>query len=167
MIEIKVNEKLKIRQTLLEDAEDFFDIIEKNREYLRKYLPWLDSSRDLKRVEDSIIGSLREFKQSGTPRFSILFDNKIVGVIAFHPIDSFHKNASIGYWIDQDYSGKGLISKCAKVVVKFGFENLDLNRIFIRCHPDNIASQRIAEKLNFQLEGVLRESGKSIWHICR
>ncbi len=57
---------------------------------------------------------------------------------------------SIGYWIDEKSSGKGLVTKAEERLTQFAFKEWKLNRIEIRCSPDNIASQMIPKKLGFK-----------------
>ncbi len=65
---------------------------------------------------------------------------------------------SIGYWLGDQYEGKGIISMSCKALVDYIFHDLELNRIEIRCAQENTRSQRIPETLGFTKEGILRES---------
>jgi ribosomal-protein-serine acetyltransferase len=80
-----------------------------------------------------------------------------VGLCSFHPIDKTNLIGNVGYWIDQDFAGKGITTLSAKALVEYGFTKLNLNRIEITCAVENIASQKVAEKNNFKLEGILRQ----------
>lgn len=157
MNELILNNNLILKQTTLDHAEELFQLVQKNRDYLREFLPWLDNSSKVDDTIESIKASDKELLETGTPRFSIFLEDEIIGTIAFHPINNFHKNGSIGYWIDKSHSGKGYMTEAAKAVVEYGFCVLNLNRIVIRCNTKNLASQKVAEKLGFQYEGTLRE----------
>ncbi len=87
-------------------------------------------------------------------RFAIIIDDKPVGGIGLHlQSDILRKNAEIGYWLAEDYWGKGIITDAIKQIVKYGFDNLDIVRIFARIYGTNIPSQKVVEKCGFKLEG--------------
>jgi len=63
----------------------------------------------------------------------------------------------IGYWIRSDSTGNGICTEAAAHVVQIGFEELGMHRITLRIAVGNRASERVAEKLGFTHEGVLRD----------
>ncbi len=67
------------------------------------------------------------------------------------------RQADIGYEINPRYWGKGYASEAAGAVVQFGFETLQVHRIWAECLAENRASARVLEKLGMRLEGRLRE----------
>jgi RimJ/RimL family protein N-acetyltransferase len=62
----------------------------------------------------------------------------------------------IGYWLAAEARGRGLTSAALRALSRWGIEELGLGRVELVTDPDNIASQRVAEKAGFQREGVLR-----------
>jgi RimJ/RimL family protein N-acetyltransferase len=62
----------------------------------------------------------------------------------------------IGYWLAADARGRGLTTAALRALSRWGIEELGLGRVELVTDPDNIASQRVAEKAGFQREGVLR-----------
>lgn len=96
-----------------------------------------------------------EMTQGMTPVsvFAITHDDKVIGGMGLHPrTDIERKNAELGYWLAEPYWGKGIVSKIIPQVVQWGFENLDIVRIFARPFGSNLASQRVLEKAGFSLE---------------
>lgn len=71
----------------------------------------------------------------------------------------------IGYWVRSDLTGRGVCTEAAGRVLRYGFDELDLHRIALRIAVGNRASERVAEKLGFLLEGTLRDEVKvgSTW----
>jgi len=63
----------------------------------------------------------------------------------------------IAYALSRKYWRKGLMTEAVKEVIKFGFEKMNLNRIYARCFPENIGSYRVMEKAEMQFEGILRK----------
>ncbi len=71
----------------------------------------------------------------------------------------------IGYWVRSDYTGRGICTEAAANVVGIGFDELGMHRITLRIAVGNRASERVAEKLGFTHEGLLRDEVKvgSAW----
>lgn len=87
-------------------------------------------------------------------RFAIIMDDQLVGGIGLHlQSDILRKNAEIGYWIGEPYWGKGIAGKAIPQIIEYGFQNMDIVRIFARIFGTNIASQKVVEKCGFILEG--------------
>ncbi len=77
-----------------------------------------------------------------------------VGAIGLHPqADIMCKNAELGYWLAEPFWGQGIMTKAVKLMVDYGFKNLDIARIYARPFGPNIGSQKVLEKAGFMLEG--------------
>ena len=86
-------------------------------------------------------------------------DEKVVGSIGVFRKDNIHYcTAEMGYYIAEEYWGKGIMTKVVKEVCKYIFENTDIIRIFAEPFAYNIASCRVLEKAGFELEGILRNN---------
>jgi RimJ/RimL family protein N-acetyltransferase len=62
----------------------------------------------------------------------------------------------IGYWVKADARGRGVATRALALVARFAFEELGAARLQLTTEPDNVGSQRVAEKAGFTREGVLR-----------
>lgn len=86
---------------------------------------------------------------------------KIIGRCGLHNWNDTHKRAEIGYVMeDEFFKEKGLMSEAVKSIVKYGFDQLRLNRIEAIVGIDNAASIRILAKNKFINEGILKQ------HFC-
>lgn len=83
--------------------------------------------------------------------------NILIGSIALQYWNKSSKSIELGADLRRDYWGKGLAFEFTKPAIDFAFEKLELNRVELRCNPQNMASKRIAEKFGFTFEGTLRE----------
>jgi len=79
-----------------------------------------------------------------------------VGLIVKRPDDI----AEIGYWIGVPYWGRGYACEAAEAVIRYGFEDLALNKIFAAHFTRNPASGRVLQKLGMKHEGTLRQQHK-------
>jgi RimJ/RimL family protein N-acetyltransferase len=69
-----------------------------------------------------------------------------------------HKQAEIGYAINRKFWNQGYMTEAARRIIRFGFEELGMHRIFATCDPENTGSYRVMEKNGMQREGILREN---------
>lgn len=72
-------------------------------------------------------------------------------------LDLQNQHAELGYWLGVAYWGKGFATEAAREMVRYGFESLDVHRIFASHFKGNSASGRILQKLGMSYEGCLRE----------
>jgi RimJ/RimL family protein N-acetyltransferase len=79
----------------------------------------------------------------------------LVGAIGMRVSDQ-SRTGHIGYWCAPQARGHGVTTRALRLVSRFGLEELGLERLELITDPDNRASQRVAEKVGFRQEGVLR-----------
>jgi RimJ/RimL family protein N-acetyltransferase len=95
-----------------------------------------------------------EVPGSATQQFAIIRDGRVVGSIGMGVNNS--RTGHIGYWCAREARGRGVTTRALRLLCKHGLEDLRLERLELITDPDNRASQRVAEKVGFQREGVLR-----------
>jgi ribosomal-protein-serine acetyltransferase len=156
VLKVEVSKSIHLQILDLSHAKELFDLVNKNREHLKLFLPWLDKNTHLDHTKSFIRFNLDNLTKTKTPMYGIFVECALVGMAGFHTIDKDNAKSSIGYWLDQDLCGRGIITSCVRVLVEIGFKTLQLQRIEIRCATENIASQQIPKKLGFTSEGVLR-----------
>lgn len=87
--------------------------------------------------------------------FGIFVEGRFAGEITLSSIQRGpFQNGSIGYWIDRDVAGLGLVPEAVVVVLQYAFESLALHRIEVAIIPRNHSSRRVVEKLALRVEGV-------------
>lgn len=138
-------------------TSEFFSLINRSRTYLREWLGWLDFTQTESDLEKFIEGSRREFAEKRGYPMWILNQKKVVGMAHLKDVDLTNRKAMIGYWVGQEYRGRGFAKKACKALCNFGFKELKLNRLEVRCATGNAASQAVPIALGFQREGVLRD----------
>ncbi|OUS13382.1 GNAT family N-acetyltransferase [Gammaproteobacteria bacterium 53_120_T64] len=156
-MEVRVNSDVAMEQLKLDHAQELYDLTETNREYLKEWLPWLDQIKSSDDTVKFIESTIKASSSGGAPNFSILYEGVICGVVGFHTINKQHRSGSIGYWLAQNHTGKGIITEAAKELLKIGFGELNLNKIEMHCAEGNIKSRAIPERLGFTYEATLRQ----------
>ena len=71
-------------------------------------------------------------------------------------VNSHLYRGHVGYWVAADARGRGICTRALRLVSRHGLEELELQRMELITDPDNRASQRVAEKVGYRREGVLR-----------
>jgi len=99
--------------------------------------------------------------------FAIDVNGQAVGGIGIHPQgDIMKRNAELGYWLAEEYWGRGIISAAIPQMVEFAFKTYAIDRVFARPFHTNTASQRVLEKNGFVLEarisGVIEKFGERL-----
>ena len=157
---IKVDDAISLELVDEKHTEIIFTLIQSNKHLLRDWLPWVDDA-DMKFVKQFVSNSKRQYKAKTDHPFVILYNNVVVGRIGIYTIHPKTKTGSIGYWIDEKYKGKGIITKACVAILNYAFNVVQLNKIEIKCGTENYKSQGIPERLNFKKDGVI-EKGELI-----
>jgi RimJ/RimL family protein N-acetyltransferase len=112
-----------------------------------------------KRIKENVFG---DYKKYGYGRLAIELkgENKFIGFAGLKFLPEL-KEVDLGYRLMKTYWGKGIASEAAKACVSYGFEHLKLNKIIAMVLPENSASIRVLEKLNFQYEKEITEDNQT------
>lgn len=131
------------------DAMELTELVDRNRQYLREFMQWLDNHKS---IGDSL-GFIQRSNLYDTTReemaFAIRESDRIIGVTGFHSINHDTHTAEIGYWIDQQCQGKGTVTMATTFLMNYGFETLNLVELRICCGVSNIRSNNVPKRLGF------------------
>jgi ribosomal-protein-serine acetyltransferase len=154
----KLSETTELRLLEERHAQELSDLTERNREYLRAWLPWVDSSRTVEDRKRFIKDTLKQFAENKGFVAGIWYEGHLAGVIGYDPIDWENRTTEVGYWLGEEYQGRGLATTACRALVEHAFGELGLNRVSIACVTENKKSCAIAERLGFRREGVKRQA---------
>lgn len=120
---------------------------------LRDRFPYPYKVGDARNWLDAVVGSKPE------TNFAIAVAGEAVGGIGFTPQgDVEHRAAEIGYWLGEEFWGKGIATDALIAVTAYAFANFDLCRLYAHVFDWNPASARVLEKAGYVFEGCLRKS---------
>lgn len=153
----KITSDIEIKPIAPENTAELFAMVNKNREHLKTFLPWLDMNTKEEHTRSFIDTCVKQYEKDGSIMFAVFYQGNLVGMNGFHPIHKANLVGSIGYWLDQDHCGKGITTKVVKKIIDFGFRELNLNRIEINCATENIGSNQVAKKMGLKYEGTRRQ----------
>lgn len=135
----------------IENLRVVFDIIVANREEFRPWLEWTDS---VQKPEDEL--PLLE-RDKDSAEWFIKWNNTIVGRIGFVKLSEKNNLGEVGYYLDKNAGGRGIMTAAFELLEKNAFENWEFNRIEVKIDPDNKKSLGVVKRLNYTQEGVLRQ----------
>ncbi len=158
MFSYKLGENTELRLLEERHAQELTDLTDRNREYLRAWLPWVDANRTVEDRKKFIRGALKQFAENNGFTAGIWHEGRLAGVIGYHSIDWENRTTAVGYWIGEEYQGQGLVTAACRALVDHAFEELGLNRVSIACATENKKSCAIPERLGFRREGVVRQA---------
>lgn len=146
-----------IRKWKLSDAKDLAVALsnKKIQDNLRDGLPYPYSEQD----GIDFISSMLSANEDETFAFAITLDDKVIGSIGVFRQQNIHRQtAEMGYYIAEEYWGKGIMTDAVKQICEYVFENSDILRIYAEPFAYNTGSCRVLEKAGFQYEGTLRSN---------
>jgi ribosomal-protein-serine acetyltransferase len=145
---------------LLEErhAPEIFAVVDRDRAYLREWLPWVDPTTGVGDTLQFIKTTLEQFAHDEGLTVGIWCGDEFAGTIGTHKIDWLNRKVEIGYWIASKFQGRGIVTDACRAVIDHVFKEWKLNRVEIHCAPGNAKSCAIPKRLGFRLEGVLREA---------
>jgi ribosomal-protein-serine acetyltransferase len=145
---------------LLEEghAAEVFSLVDRDRAYLREWLPWVDASETADDTLSFIRSSREQFASNKGFAAGIWSDRQFCGVIGTHQLDLLNRKCEIGYWLGRSFQGKGIITDACRAVVTYLLTEIDLNRVTIQCASGNQKSCSVAQRLGFTEEGSAREA---------
>ncbi len=158
MFTYRIDDEIELRLLGEHHAETVFSLVDANRERLREWLAWVDSTRTVDDTRIFIKFTLKKYADNNGFATGIWYRGQLAGIIDYHSWDFGNRGTEIGYWLAEEFTGKGIMTKAVKTFVDYAINTIDLNRIVIRCGTGNAKSCAIPLRLGFTHEGVQRQS---------
>jgi ribosomal-protein-serine acetyltransferase len=149
--------EVQLRDLSDAEAPELHELIERNRAGLARWLRW---ARD--QTSDGTLEFVRQARACAAARESlqrgVVVDGRIVGMVGLPRVDAPNHCGEIGYWLDEDHQGRGVMTAAVEALMDIAFDDWQLNRVEIRTDVENLPSRALAERLGFHFEGVLRQA---------
>ncbi len=150
-----MEEQVDIRKWKQSDAEELAKIANNIKifNHLRDVFPHPYHLEDAKEwIKNSGKDSMMVSK-------AIIVNGIVAGAIGVHFFkDVMQKNAEIGFWLGEQYWGKGICTKALKKMTNYTFRHYPVHRIFAEVFSNNPASGRVLEKCGYKKEAILQEA---------
>lgn len=148
--------RLVLRQIIIEDAKEMFAL--RSNPEIMKYIP-----REMpKTIEDAIkhIEFMQGLLESGECinwAICLKEDQKLIGNIGYFRMQPENHRAEVGYMLNTDFHGKGIMQEALERIIEYGFNTIKLHSIEAVTDPENFASWKLLEKNGFIREGHFKE----------
>jgi ribosomal-protein-serine acetyltransferase len=159
MFSYKIDDETELSLFELRHAEELNALVIHNYEHIKEWSAWLkDKERSIEDTRSFIKHNLTQFAENKGFEICIWHKGAIAGQIGYNYFDWNDRRTEIGYWLGASFQGKGLVVKSCRALVEYAFNELNLNRVEIRCGVENKKSRKIPEKLGFKEEGIVRQA---------
>ena len=150
-------QRLTLRRMMVADASDMFEYA--CRHDVTKYVTW-HPHPDRAYTKEYLQYLGNRYAAGMFYDWAIVYepDCKMVGTCGFTSFDFVSDSAEVGYVLNPEYWGKGIMQEALGRVLRFGFEELGLHRIEAKYIKENERSRHVMEKVGMTFEGILRES---------
>lgn len=154
--------RLLIRPVRISDAELMHSAMKASFITLREWMPWAQTLASIRDTEVYLAHGERIW--SSPPHDGIEQPLQIMdptdriyyGATGIKPANLLIPSFETGYWVNNKHGHKGLITEAMNALVHYMFQGLNAKRVEINCEENNIKSAKVAQRLNFDLEGKLK-----------
>ncbi len=156
-------ERYLLRRFARKDADAILEAVKVSLPELTKWLPWAHENYGRDEAVAYIRDSAQSWKEGRAYDFAIRSPDdpgRHLGNMSIWHVSRLGKVGEIGYWVRSDATSKGIATETTAAMLELGFGRLGMHKITLRIAVGNEASDRVAEKLGFTSEGVLREELK-------
>jgi RimJ/RimL family protein N-acetyltransferase len=160
-----VTQRLVLRPPRAGDGAAMNEAILETIEALQRWMPWATPVPTPEQTEAWCRGSGADFvARRQLPMLLFLRDGgPFVGSGGMPRLDWEVPRFEIGYWVRRRFEGQGYAAEAVGAFTRFAFETLGAQRVEIRTDDRNDRSSRVAERLGYRLEGVLRNEGRDAY----
>ncbi|EMF0716524.1 50S ribosomal protein L7/L12-serine acetyltransferase [Citrobacter freundii] len=155
---ITVNATLSLRAVAEQHVTALHQLVLKNKSWLQQSLNWPQFVVSEEDTRKNVQGNVLLHERGYAKMFLIFEDENMVGVISFNQIEPLNKAAYIGYWLDEDHQGQGIMSRALQALIHHYVQRGEIRRFIIKCRVDNHESNQVAQRNGFLLEGCLKQA---------
>jgi carbamoyl-phosphate synthase large subunit len=153
----RLSERVTLRPVEVSDAQEVYELVAANREYLSEFMPWA-AGQTLDNTRLFIESTRARLLTNNGFECAIVRDGRIVGMVGYHAVNWDHRYTSIGYWLAQGEQRRGTMTAAVRALVDHAFSVWKLNRVQIEAAVENARSRALARRLGFREEGIRRQA---------
>lgn len=154
---LSTNSGIAVIPVMVEHAATLAALIRQDSEHLHAFLPMVATLSTFDAARGHLERAAVRAADGEIFEWHLFMGDALCGSVRVKDIDHDDRKASIGYFVGTQFTGKGIVTSALRVVLAWCFETLGLNRIELRCATSNAPSIRVAERLGFVREGLLRQ----------
>lgn len=158
MLSFKIDDNLELRLLESKDADAAILEIQASRDYLARWLPWVELTHSADDYRNFIKFTRDEFAKESSYHFGLFEDGCFIGGFSIIKVNRNDNKVELGYWLGEGHQKRGIITRTVEAVTDFVFKEWDVHRIEIHVADVNTPSRKVPERLGFEIDGVMRES---------
>jgi ribosomal-protein-serine acetyltransferase len=153
------DDKVLLRLLREQDVDALFAAVNESIDELEVWMPWCADGYTRDCALSFVSSQDAAWKEGREYSFAIIDrpSGKLLGGCGLNHFDWQNRRANMGYWVRNSARARGVAPAAARLVAEFGFRKLELDRIEVIAATENLASQRVAEKIGAVREGVARK----------
>lgn len=159
-LRIRVDDRTELRLQRVEEAGEYLDLIDGDRERLRTFMHWVDEVTTVEDERAFLAERAMEYDLGTCLPMALWHDGRLVGAIGTVTLSREMESVEIGYFVNGAHEGLGLMTRSVRAFVDHLFSEEGMNRVSARIITGNTRSRALVERLGFKLEGVHRQEYK-------
>ncbi|MGK0363432.1 MAG: RimJ/RimL family protein N-acetyltransferase [Saprospiraceae bacterium] len=156
--------RLNLRRFQIGDGKSYFNLVQNNKEHLTDFPTTMSKNTSAEESEKYIQKCIAQWYLQEVYFYAICENDseKIIGMMRIFKIDWKLPSAEIAYLLDDNYKGRGYVTEALQHTIKFCFDVLQMNKLYLGTNIGNKGSQRVAVKNGFALEGTHKQDFKNV-----
>jgi len=155
---LEIDSQLYLEPIEMYHADAYQALIISNADKLRQYFNWVDSFIKDNLAEDFIQKSQQKINRLEGITWVIKYQDRLVGSITLYDWMHDINKMSLGFWLDTTLHGQKIMTRCMQRVMDYAFNDIQVNKLEMYFLTTNATSLRLAEKFNFKIEGLHRQT---------
>ncbi|XMB85835.1 GNAT family N-acetyltransferase [Mycoplasmatota bacterium WC44] len=148
--------KYKLRRLSVDDSKDVYEIFSDFEVVKYQQIPPMES---VEQARQAILNFQKSFDDGTKIRWAIVDEtSKTIGIISLQRYDEETQSVYIGFMLNKEYWGKGVMTDVASSLISYLFSNSKIVKVFAEVLPENTGSRKLCEKLGFTEIGFLEKS---------
>jgi ribosomal-protein-serine acetyltransferase len=149
---------IQLRQYQSDDVDAVYQAVLESKAQLSPWMPWCHPGYGRQDAEIWVKGRPSAWDRNEAWSFVVVDSrNQLLGTCGIHRIDLLNRVGELGYWVRSCVTCRGIATEAARQLCQWAFAERGLHRVEIVMSVENIASQRVAEKVGAIREGILRQ----------
>lgn len=154
MFVLQVDDDISLRLHDAYNVDDFFNLIDCNRQHLRQWMDWEKNHHTADDTRHYIMWERKQFAERNAIATAIYYRGEVAGSCGLIIHDRTHGFGEIGYWLGEEFTGKGIVTRATQAMANFAFNTLKLHKVILKIIVGNDKSIAVAERLGFKFEGI-------------
>jgi ribosomal-protein-serine acetyltransferase len=147
-------------------ADEFLNFVTNDIDHCVQWIPFASKRKTVDEIRDLIRLFLEKMAVGSGCMYGLWDGSTIIGMILAREIDATANWAEIGYMINQQYEGRGIVRQACDQLIFWLFEERGMQKIEICCNSHNARSIGLATRLGFRHEGTLRRHARINGELC-